>query len=202
MGITGGGLQAAESLLWARHFMYTQLYFHPVRRIYDMHLTEFLTQALPGGKYEIDLGQHLATTDNEILSEISKASVDPTAPAHVTAVRIAERRHFRLLYESTPLDLQRNLKSPELIYTAARKDFGDDLVRFNPYKSNADSEDFPVFQRDGSITSSVLLSTTFAQPPRFAVAYVFVAPEIKEKAKAWLRSAKDKILSGDGRELK
>lgn len=201
MGITVGGLQAAESLPWSRYFMYTQLYFHPVRRIYDMHLTEFLTRALPGGKYKIDLGQHLVTTDNEVLSDICKASVDPAAPTHAMATRITERRHYRLLYESTPLDLQKNLKSPELIYAAAKKEFGDELVRFNPYKSDADSEDFPVYQRDGSITSSVLLSTTFAQPPRFAVAYVFVAPEIKEKAKDWLKSAKDKVLSGDGSDL-
>jgi HD superfamily phosphohydrolase len=164
MGITVGGLQAAESLLWARYFMYTQLYFHPVRRIYDMHLTEFLTHALPGGKYQIDLEKHLLTTDNEVLADISRASVDPTAPAHAMASRITERGHYRLLYESTPLDQQRNLKSPELIYAAARKEFGDELVRYNPYKSNADSE-------------------------------------IKEKAKDWLSSSKDTILSKDGSEL-
>src|SRR5437588_3761912 len=31
LGIELGGLQSAESLLWARYFMYTPLYFHPVR---------------------------------------------------------------------------------------------------------------------------------------------------------------------------
>ena len=170
MGITLGGLQTAESLLWARYFMYTQLYFHPVRRIYDMHLTEFLKQALPGGKYDVELAEHLATTDNEVVASIYRASLDSGAPAHVTAARITERLHYRLLYESTPLDLQRTLKSPELIYAAAQKEFGEQLVRFNPYKSDAESEDFPVLQRDGTITSSVLLSPTFAQPPRFAVA--------------------------------
>lgn len=193
MGVTIGGLQAADSLLWARYFMYTQLYFHPVRRIYDMHLTEFLTQALPGGKYQVELGEHLAKTDNEVLASIY-AVLDATA----TAVRITERRHYRLLYESTPLDLKRNLNSPELIYAAAKKEFGDELVRFNPYRSDADSEDFPVLQRDGTITSSVLLSPTFANTPRFAVAYVFVAPEIKEKAKDWLKANKDAVLSAAG----
>lgn len=198
MGITVGGLQAAESLLWARYFMYTQLYFHPVRRIYDMHLTEFLIQALPEGKYEVDLDKHLATTDNEILARIGAASRDTASVAHSTAARITERRHFRLLYESTPLDKERNLKSPELIYRAARTEFGDEMVRFNPYKSDEDSEVFPVFQRDGTITSSVLLSPTFANPPRFAVAYVFVAPEMREKAKDWLKANKDAVLSPAG----
>jgi HD superfamily phosphohydrolase len=31
LGVERGGLEAAESLLWARYLMYTQLYFHPVR---------------------------------------------------------------------------------------------------------------------------------------------------------------------------
>jgi HD superfamily phosphohydrolase len=30
----------------ARYFMYSQVYFHPVRRIYDLHLMEFLRQWL------------------------------------------------------------------------------------------------------------------------------------------------------------
>lgn len=104
------------------------------------------------------------------------------------------RSHFRLLYESTPGDLQRSLNAPQLISEAAGKEFGDAKVRYNPYSSDADSEDFPVYQRDGTIASSVQLSATFAQPPRFAVAYVFIAPEVKEKAKVWLDKSKEQIL--------
>lgn len=44
LGIEQGGLESAESLLWARYLMYTQLYFHRVRRIYDIHLQDFLNQ--------------------------------------------------------------------------------------------------------------------------------------------------------------
>jgi hypothetical protein len=195
MGITIGGLQAAESLLWARYFMYTQLYFHPVRRIYDIHLTEFLREALHEGKYSTDLEQHLRTTDNEILAMVAEAASDLGKPGHDPASRIVSRSHFRLLYESTPADLQRNLKAPQLISKAAAQEFGDTQIRYNPYSSDTDSEDFPVYQRDGSVASSVQLSNTFAQPPRFAVHYVFVAPEVKEKAKTWLEQNKDLILS-------
>jgi len=87
MGVTVGGLQAAESLLWARYFMYTQLYFHPVRRIYDMHLTEFLAQALPGGMYHVELEEHLAMTDNEVLASMNRASLDASAVANAPAAR-------------------------------------------------------------------------------------------------------------------
>jgi HD superfamily phosphohydrolase len=50
LGIEEGGVHSAEGLLLARYFMYTQLYFHHVRRIYDYHLKEFLKRWLPDGK--------------------------------------------------------------------------------------------------------------------------------------------------------
>ena len=42
LGVEEGGLETAEALLLARYFMYSQVYFHPIRRIYDIHLKEFL----------------------------------------------------------------------------------------------------------------------------------------------------------------
>ena len=201
MGVTVGGLQAAESLLWARYFMYTQLYFHHIRRIYDVHLTEFLQEALPDGKYSTDLERHLEMTDNELLAKLATAASDRDDHCHALAARIVNRGHFRFLYESTPADLEQNLKAPELIARAAAEKFGHHRVRYTPYSSASDSEDFPVYQRDGSIASAVGLSNTFAQPPRFAVEYVFVAPEVKEKAKTWLDDNKEQILSsGSGPE--
>ena len=41
LGVTEGGVQSAEALVLARYFMYTQVYLHPVRRIYDLHLGSF-----------------------------------------------------------------------------------------------------------------------------------------------------------------
>jgi len=35
LGVQEGGLHAAEALMVARYFMYAQVYFHPIRRIYD-----------------------------------------------------------------------------------------------------------------------------------------------------------------------
>ena len=36
LGVEEGGIHAAEALLLARYFMYTQVYFHHVRRIYGI----------------------------------------------------------------------------------------------------------------------------------------------------------------------
>jgi uncharacterized protein len=33
----------------ARHFMYKQVYLHRIRRVYDIHLKDFLLEWLPSG---------------------------------------------------------------------------------------------------------------------------------------------------------
>jgi hypothetical protein len=40
VGISEGGVHAAEGLILARYFMFTQVYFHPVRKAYDHHAAE------------------------------------------------------------------------------------------------------------------------------------------------------------------
>ena len=199
LGIARGGLQAAESLLWARYFIYTQLYFHPIRRIYDIHLREFLENWLVGGRFSIALEDHLKMTDNEVLAAIYEASVSPKANAHEAACRITERKHFRVLYESNPNDQKINLASVERVFEAAKGEFGPENVRRDNYTSPSASEDFPVRLRDGMITSSLTMSKTFSdgQGPGFQVDSVFISPDSKEKAKQWLKEKKSTII-GEG----
>ena len=52
LGVEEGGLHSAEALMIARYFMYSQVYFHPIRRIYDIHLKDFLTAWLPNGGFD------------------------------------------------------------------------------------------------------------------------------------------------------
>jgi hypothetical protein len=63
-----GGVFSAEALLLARYFMYAQVYFHRVRMIYDIQLIDFLKEWLPGGQFSTDSEEHLAMTDNEVVS--------------------------------------------------------------------------------------------------------------------------------------
>jgi len=119
LGIEQGGLHAAEALLLARYFMYTQLYFHPVRRIYDIHLREFLKSWLPGGLFSTDLAEHLAMTDNEVTAEILHASRTPSHKGHIHARLLVERDHFRLLYQRNPDDIAINPQAARAIFQAA-----------------------------------------------------------------------------------
>ena len=55
-------------MLLARYFMYSQLYIHPIRRVYDFHLLEFLKAWLESGRFSTELEKHLALTDNEVVT--------------------------------------------------------------------------------------------------------------------------------------
>ena len=70
LGIEEGGLHSAEALLLARYFMFSQVYCHHVRRIYDIHLKDFLKSWLPGGMFSTSIEDLLQITDNEVMSEL------------------------------------------------------------------------------------------------------------------------------------
>src|SRR5271165_3618497 len=80
LGVEEGGIHSAEALLLARYYMYSQVYFHPIRRIYDIHLQDFLAAELPGGKFPTDLESHLEKTDNEVNACILAAARDSSQP--------------------------------------------------------------------------------------------------------------------------
>ncbi len=73
LGLEAGGLESSEGLMIARHFMYKQVYLHHIRRVYDIHLKDFLIEWLPGGKFSTKLNKHLNMSDVEVLSAIRKA---------------------------------------------------------------------------------------------------------------------------------
>jgi hypothetical protein len=118
-------------------------------------------------------------TDNEVLAGMLAAAADSKLKGHKTAYLISQRQHFRVLYESNPNDQTVNLSSVDLVYEAAKNQFGDEALRRDRYASAAASEDFPVRLRDATIASSLTLSSTFSdgQGPRFQVD----SPQIAKK---------------------
>jgi len=194
LGIEQGGLQTAEALLWARYFMYTQLYFHPVRRIYDIHLKDFLRAWLNGGQFSTDLEQHLALTDNEVLSGIREVSKKTDAPGHDPARRIAYRQHFRPVYERNPIDQAKNPVSVDMMERALAERFGADSVRRDRYAQKSRGISFPVFSRDGRIQNSLSMSETLQKVPVFAIDLIFVQPELRDVAGKWVDENRDTII--------
>ncbi|PPA79863.1 MAG: hypothetical protein C00003105_00066 [ANME-2 cluster archaeon HR1] len=185
LGIEQGGLHSAESLLLARYFMYTLLYFHSIRRIYDIHLRDFLKEWLPNGYFHTALLDHLQINDNTILTELFKAADDVTLNGYDPARRIANREHFKLLYQRNPRDVNKNPDSAKAVFEAACDKFGVNNVRDDNYKQRGNGHEFPVITDDNQILSSLELSDTLKNVPIVAVDYVFINPDLYQDAQKW-----------------
>ena len=197
LGLTAGGLQSAEALLWARYFMYSQVYFHSVRRIYDIHLQNFLQSWLKDGKFSTDIETHLAMTDNEVIAEMRKAALDSEHPAHIHAKRIIEREHFKVLYERNPDDQKINPNAAKAVYDAACKIYGEDSLRRDKYTQEGGRQSFPVLHR-GKILQSTDLSGTLKEIPIVATDFVFIDRDHLDIAEKWLEKEHDNIIKPTG----
>ena len=192
LGVEEGGLQSAEALMLARYFMYSQVYFHRVRRIYDIHLKDFLKSWLPKGSFSTEIDEHLAMTDNEINAALYQ-SVNAESIRDL-AKRITQRQHFKVLYQSTPMDTQINRDSGLAVFNAAKLQFGEDKFRHDSYSQEGGAPDFPVKMRDGKVISSLALSSVLCNMPVVSTDYVFAERGILSNAQEWLSNNHDKII--------
>jgi hypothetical protein len=195
LGIEEGGLHSAEALMLARFFMYSQLYFHPIRRAYDIHLRDFLTAWVEGGRFATDAARHLEMTDNEVTSALLHASRTPDAPGHDAARRLTGRDHFRVLYQRHPDDVRINPEAGKAVFDAACKHFGPERCRHDRYSQRSGAPDFPVLTKDGRIASSLAMSQTLTQLEAVSIDFVFVDPKILDEAKTWLQANRKQIIT-------
>lgn len=190
-------MHSAEALLLARYFMYSQVYFHHTRKVYDFHLTEFLAAWLPGGRFPTDAEGHLGTTDNEVLVALRHAAREPAAAGHDHARRIAGRDHSRLLYRRNPLDVEVNPQAAEVIARRAGERYGPGTVHQFTYTETSRPNEFPILL-DGRVVSSRGLSPVMSELPVVSVDYVFVDPAHRSEARSWLADNREKLLAEGG----
>ncbi|HNX18049.1 MAG TPA: HD domain-containing protein, partial [Methanoregula sp.] len=204
LGIEQGGLQSAESLLLARYFMFSQVYYHRVRRIYDIHLRDFLKEWLPGGYFPINIHDFLRLTDNEVLSAMYNACLDETIPGHDSAKRIIERSHFKRVYEYTPDNKipneKINLDAPGDIYKALKEEYGEDKLRFDQQKPKSGANDFPVLRSDGRVVSALSLSESLNHIPPVRAEFIFAHPDISNEATQWVEKNKKRFIELKGEQ--
>jgi HD superfamily phosphohydrolase len=194
LGVESGGLKSAEALLLARYFMYSQVYFHPVRIAYDLHLIDFLGAWLPSGQLPTDVAEHMKLTDNEVLAAMVLAANDSSSPAYRSARTIVDRRHFKVLYERNPIDLEINPDAVAVVAAAATEKFGVAAIKTQRFVDTGGSVDFPVLSKDGRVSSSKVMSEPLSRLPPIAVDYVFVAPEVRPEAIEWLAAERHALI--------
>ena len=174
--------------------MYTQLYFHPIRGIYDIHLREFLKSWLAGAFFSTDLAEHLAMTDNEVTAAMLDASRTPSHPGYAHARAMVEREHFRRMYQRNPDDVAINPKAAEAIFQAASCRYSCTEVYYDSPKETNRPMDFPVLTPDKRIVSGRSLSIILPTLPVAAADYVFIAPARRDDAEEWLSKERQNLI--------
>jgi hypothetical protein len=103
LGIDSDGIQAVEELIFARYWMFIQVYFHKTRRIYDYYLTNFLRDFLKD-QYGMscfpktdDLDKYIVLDDNTVLEGIKHLK-----NSNEWARRIYERDHLSEAFVTLP----------------------------------------------------------------------------------------------------
>ncbi|MEQ1901410.1 MAG: hypothetical protein ABL866_11825 [Devosia sp.] len=213
LGVELNGLHSAEALLLARYFMYEQVYFHPIRRIYDLHLIDFMVDHYGPNGYSKDLAFHLSQTDNEVTAAIRTAAKNVKIPGHVSADAILNRGHFRFVYGYNPSDqailgkaisegkvqveLDKPFNSPaEKLLGPLSAEFGEGSIKKDLYIEGSSPALFPVLMPDGRVESSVSLSPILGSFPLMTVDSIYAAPEIVPKVKRWIELNRTSVLSG------
>jgi uncharacterized protein len=199
IGIEYGGIHTAEALLLARYFMYTQVYLHPIRAIYDLHLIDFLSEWLDGGRFPVDTARHLELTDNEVWAAMLDAARNSSARGHTAAQAIVERKHFKMLYERTRPDAEVLPKPERAVFAAAAAKFGSDRVRVKESLDTNKTLDFPVQLGDSS-KQALEVSDVLFRLPVVATGYVFVDREIVVEAKKWWEQVRGEVITSPKEE--
>jgi HD superfamily phosphohydrolase len=122
LGFAEGGWHAAEGLVLARYFMFTQVYFHKTRVAYDIHLRGALSELLPGRKLPRpvgnDLKDFLGWDDWKVLGLLA----DGQGGEH--GKRLVERNHYRLAFGTPEIS-----SSADVAYLEKLKEkLGDRIV--------------------------------------------------------------------------
>lgn len=98
IGISEDGLHAAEALILARYLMFTQVYFHKTRVVYDWHLKKALKEMLPGAQYPpptpARLEEYLGWDDWKVFGALK----DGAGGEH--GRRIIDRDHYREIWRT------------------------------------------------------------------------------------------------------
>lgn len=164
LGIEYGGIHAIEGFILARYFMFTQIYFHSVRRAYDLVLTNFISQILKENlgvsHYPEDLSGYTMWNDWTVLAELN-ARMDKNAKN--LAWRIATRQHPKPVYETgdhaDTLRVNRAITLPVKIrqkYPSVT--IWQDKATDHPERFRMGDEAWPVRQRNGGWASLHSLS--------------------------------------------
>ena len=195
LGVEEGGLVTSEALLLSRYFMFTQVYFHPVTKIYDLHLADFLVDGRNGAHFPTNPDDYIKITDNEIMAGILSASNDTSAVGHENAQRIINRNHMRVLYQRYQSDIDLNPNAVEVVKNAIQEKYGEDVTKYYQMPPKGKPSDFLVYRNDSCIDRALNLSKVIANIPTPECEIIYIDKSLLDEAKKWLATNRISIIN-------
>jgi HD superfamily phosphohydrolase len=182
LGVNEGGWHAAEALVLARYFMFTQVYFHKTRVAFDHHLRHALAEMLPEGLFPgpegNELDEYLRWDDWKVFGLLTEGRGGEHGE------RLAQRNHYREVHHTPEVPKRRDLRELERV----RSKLGSLLTaEENAEKSwyKVGKEDIPVLSQIGRRKVKTLskYSSFVASMKPIRKVMVYVRPEYAEAAR-------------------
>ncbi len=184
LGIEEDGVESCEALLLARHFMHQRVYQYSSSKAYSFHLARFMKQFYAQGSYLESLCEYLSMTDNEVLSALRKAAIDPQAVGHCDARALLKRHDRFLAFELDKVVEEESLKKLQELLSIA-----SDAISWSLAREGTEDQPttFPVLKRSGAIVDSSQCSQILV--PAGAKSWVFIAPAFEKPLREAIESA-------------
>jgi uncharacterized protein len=184
MGIQRDGIHSFESLILARYQMNTQVYYHRLRRIYDIYLERYF-RSLDNCDFD-GPEKILGWNDIRAMNQLFRDADDPGQPGHAWADRIINRRHHRDVYSLDKGEGPQAVKATKKVSEAIREeyagiDFIDDLpdkpISIHKIARDDDRDarliDFPLLDRGRKVSLGERSQILKTLPTTFRVGFIF-----------------------------
>jgi uncharacterized protein len=182
LAIELGSIHAAEALLLARYFMYTQVYMHRLRRVYDEHLKDFMAAWLRTGRFTEEWQDMLAIDDNKVFAAMWHEATRENGMRQL-ADRIVRRKHFKSAYELNPQHKRLHPPMVDDAFNLLVERYGKEAVRKNVYTAKAEASKFRVVDGDGKLAYGDQVSPdVIGRLPVVDIGFVFVEPDLRDEA--------------------
>ena len=180
LGILEGGIHGAESLVLARYFMCTQVYFHKTRVAFDVHLRHALKELLPGGVFPKptadNLDAYLAWDDWRVLGLIAQGEGGEHGR------RLAQRDHFRNIFHTPEVTKQADIKQLEKVKKALGPLLAaEESATKSWYKT--DKADIPVLGQANKLAPLSSVSSVLSSLKKNNQVLLYAKPEDADEAR-------------------
>ncbi len=143
LGILSNGIYSVEEFVYARYWMFLQVYFHKTRRIYDRYLIKFLETVYK--KYPDNIDKYLELDDNDVLQAIKNRK---DATNEIWAKNLYYRRHLSEAFISPSAQINDDNELDRIAWTIDK--FKED------FNYNEDADEFYVDQAYSSTARDLI----------------------------------------------